>query len=920
MGGVAGHMSHLYDNPRLSFSEIKDIFQKAARGELEGTEKTDGQNLFVSFSVADQELEFNEGQARAARNLSNIKQGGMSKRQLADKFSSNPSLKKSFSKALRDFEGVIKQMPRASQVQIFGADTNIYYNAEIVNPDTANVINYTSKVMAIHRGGGSEFDKETGKPVQVEIEDPETGEIVTGPKDVSKNAEMLSGELEKIQQNISNKKFNIQMDAIFKLKKLEDKDALNSALSRLEDEISSEGISDNQMIIEYIMARILSMIREEGIELEEDIEKILLKRILLSNRSYRSAYGYDKMPKELDPRKIVKAASSKDKNAVIYMVKNSADILKKAVEPIEEIIHDFSVEMLKGLESLFILDNKKEAERIKNEVAGAIKAIENSGNEKALEILQKQMNKIKKVENISTAAEGFVFDHDGMTYKFTGNFAPINQILGIFKYGRSGIPPISKLTEAMDPEVKRKIILYPGRFQPMGRHHAEVFKALQGKYGAEKVYIVTSNKVSPPRSPLNFEEKKEIMIKHGIPESQILQVVSPYRVGEIADQFDSEGDVIIYAVGKKDMDESPRFKNLDGKKRDGSPTYLRSYTKNEKNLEPFENHAYITVAPHISIKLPNGEEMSGSTLRDVMRNLTPESFKEAMGWFDKNIYELLQSKFKKPQESLSEVISLKKSNDKGENESFDKFMKEYQKLSSQNPLNPRERYWYMGKSDSGKHCMVMTELNPWGTLIHLSNINTVPAGECEAKGYASAVMNKIVKLADQANITLSLDPSPFGSERLGARDLEAWYRKVGFKQSESGDWIREPEFTLKLSKDMKFMGESLSETVFSIIEEIYSEKEDLGEYRIINTDTGPVVRTNPKKKRKIYDEPALQDDYKTDEPSEPEAEGDDFEFEEIEEVSSAGGLGANNTSSIQGYSLPLGVKPPFKKKKKRKNK
>ena len=94
MGGVAGHMSHIYDNPRLTFTDIKDIFQKAADGQLEGTEKTDGQNLFVSFSVPQQELEFNEGQARAARNMSNIKSGGMSKRQLANKFSSNPSLKK----------------------------------------------------------------------------------------------------------------------------------------------------------------------------------------------------------------------------------------------------------------------------------------------------------------------------------------------------------------------------------------------------------------------------------------------------------------------------------------------------------------------------------------------------------------------------------------------------------------------------------------------------------------------------------------------------------------------------------------------------------------------------------------------------------------------------------------------------------
>ena len=60
-------------------------------------------------------------------------------------------------------------MPRSKQEEIFGPDTNIYYNAEIINPETANVINYDSKLVSIHRGGGAEFDKETGSPVEVEI-------------------------------------------------------------------------------------------------------------------------------------------------------------------------------------------------------------------------------------------------------------------------------------------------------------------------------------------------------------------------------------------------------------------------------------------------------------------------------------------------------------------------------------------------------------------------------------------------------------------------------------------------------------------------------------------------------------------------------------------------------------------------------
>ena len=656
MGGLAGHMSHLYDNPRLTFGQIKSILQDAAEGNLEGTEKTDGQNLYISFSVPKQELEFAEGGAKAARNKTNIKSGGMNAKQLANKFSFNKSLKKSFSQALRDFENVIKQMTRAKQEEIFGPDTNIYYNAEIINPETANVINYDSKLVSIHRGGGAEFDKETGSPVEVEIVDPETGEVITGPKDVSAHANTLADELNKIQQDLADNRFKIEMDAVFNLKALEDKEALTKALSEIEEEISSEGISDSQMVIEYIMARILSMIRERGMDIDEETEKLLLKRVLLSNPSYRAAYGYDKMPKDLDPRKIVKGASKKDKNSAIYIIKNADTILKQAIEPIETTIHDFTVEMLKGLESLFVLDNKKETERLRKEVSKAIKAIEKSGHEGALEILQKQMNKLKSIENISTAAEGFVFDHDGWSYKFTGNFAPINQILGLFKYGRKGIPAFEKLNEERDIEAKRRIVLYPGRFQPMGRHHAEVFKALQSQYGSGNVYIVTSNKVAPPKSPLDFEEKKQIMLKHGIPDSQIIQATSPYRIGELADQFDAEGDIIVYAVGKKDMDESPRFKNLDGTKRDGNPTYLKSYDKNKDSLEPFESHAYVAVAPHVSIKLPNGEEMSGSTLRDAMRNLSPESFKEAMGWFDKDIYEMLRGKINDSVTSLSEAI------------------------------------------------------------------------------------------------------------------------------------------------------------------------------------------------------------------------------------------------------------------------
>ena len=49
MGGVAGHLSHLYDNRDLTFNKMAEILQKAAKGELVGTEKTDGYNIFLDM-------------------------------------------------------------------------------------------------------------------------------------------------------------------------------------------------------------------------------------------------------------------------------------------------------------------------------------------------------------------------------------------------------------------------------------------------------------------------------------------------------------------------------------------------------------------------------------------------------------------------------------------------------------------------------------------------------------------------------------------------------------------------------------------------------------------------------------------------------------------------------------------------------
>ena len=608
MGGVAGHMSHLYDNPSLKFSQMMDIFKAAANGELEGTEKTDGQNLFVGYNVA-------EGKAKAARNKSNVRQGGLDAAGLAQKFAGRGTVEQAFNEAFQTFELAAQSLPRKTQRQIFGDGINniVFYNAEIQDPRNANVVNYDNKLLNIHRVGHFAVDLRTGEILDIDV----------GPSAVK-----LESSLDQMQRAIANQEFKVQMNAVRRLEGLSDDRHLNYALDRLNRILDDAGISDNQTVGDYVVARLLPVIRNQ-VSLPEEKENMLIKKLL----------GI----KGIHIRLIKKDLNPTQTQAINMLISNSKAIVQNAIQPLEDIVHDFAVEMIRDLKSAFILDQEPEVKRLQAETEQAIKGIEASGNEEAMEILRKQMQKLKTIENVSTAAEGFVFDYDGYTYKFTGNFAPMNQLLGLFKYGRGNIPAMQMISEADGDGIENVVAIYPGRFQPMGRHHAQAFRWLQDQFGEENVYIATSNKVDPPKSPLNFEEKKQAMLAHGIPESQIVQVKNPYKAEEILGSYNPETTAVAFMVGQKDMKEDPRFRV--GEKKRGGPTYFQEFEPNVKNLRPFNEHGYLVVAPHVSLDIAGFGEMCGTTCRAALADGDEQLFANVMGFFDEDLFNLFKEKF-----------------------------------------------------------------------------------------------------------------------------------------------------------------------------------------------------------------------------------------------------------------------------------
>ena len=214
--------------------------------------------------------------------------------------------------------------------------------------------------------------------------------------------------------------------------------------------------------------------------------------------------------------------------------------------------------------------------------------------------------------------------------------------------------------------IKTIIAIYPGRFQPFGKHHAEAFKWLQKQFGTGKTYIATSDKIDLPKSPFSFKDKSDIISNYGL-KDRLVQVKQPYKAEEILGKFDPKTTAVVFMVGAKDMKEDPRFAMKP--KKDGSPSYFQEYSKNKSKLEGFDKHGYLIVAPHVHIAIPGHGEMSGTSLRKTLGSKIPRSqkinlFKAVFGWYEPKTANMVFDKLESITESKLSIAEVMKSKNK----------------------------------------------------------------------------------------------------------------------------------------------------------------------------------------------------------------------------------------------------------------
>ena len=135
-GGASGHMQHIFEDPDLTFKELKDIFTKLFTGKIGIEEKTDGQNLAITYK---------DGQFGAARNKATLKEP-MSIEDIEKMFEGRGEVKDAFVKSMTDLVTGLKKLSQKELNSIFANGKN-FMAFEIIYPPTKNVIDYGNRCL-----------------------------------------------------------------------------------------------------------------------------------------------------------------------------------------------------------------------------------------------------------------------------------------------------------------------------------------------------------------------------------------------------------------------------------------------------------------------------------------------------------------------------------------------------------------------------------------------------------------------------------------------------------------------------------------------------------------------------------------------------------------------------------------------------
>jgi hypothetical protein len=394
-GGAYGHMSHPFDDMDLTFGDLKDIITKALNGDLGVVrEKTDGQALAISWK---------NGRLIAARNKGHLQNAGaaaMGIEDVASKFAGRGGLTDAYNFAMRDLTAAIGGLSEAQRKKIFN-EGQCFMNLEVIWPTSVNVIPYGQALLVFHN---TTCYDEKGTAIGAD----------------GGAAGTLAGMIKQVNADVQSK-YTIQGPPITEIPKNEDLSSKQGKyISKLKKLQSEFGLKDSDNVADYHQSWWDWWITSNSpVKIDKLTKEALIRRWAFGDKGFRL--------NTISNAELQKWAIDYDKVNVVKQQKDN-------IRPFEELFLGVGADVLEFVSSVLTVHPDKAIRSMKEKLKSVASQVRSGGDPSKVQKLKQELTRLNALGGIDriVASEGLVFFYNGKTYKLTGTFAPLNQILGIF--------------------------------------------------------------------------------------------------------------------------------------------------------------------------------------------------------------------------------------------------------------------------------------------------------------------------------------------------------------------------------------------------------------------------------------------------------------------------------------------------------
>lgn len=404
---ATGHMSQLFDDPDLTFNELKNIFIELFKGQIEIVEKLDGQKLMLTYKNGQFGIAIDKQTLQKPIDTDNINKI----------FNGKSEFKEAFQQSINNLVSAIKTLNQKELNSIFANGQN-FIEVEIIYPPIKNIIDYGNKcLIVLHQI--NVYNEKYVNIGQDELELKRLFNILKRNHALKQDTFEISGPIKLKLKNSKSGEESLKF-VLDKLSALIDGLGWNATINDYAQERFEKYIINKSIIADFPLTKNSNFVQELAARLSNVSKRRPTKNEL---SVFAKREGID-----------VKSDKYKDFiNELDSDLDNANQII---IKPLEDLVIGTGLLLMKNLEGFVAADPKQTSKRLAAELDQAITELSSEETSLDIQKLSKFKKCLKKLDSWQREVmptEGIIFLHKNKPYKLISTFGEITQILGILK-------------------------------------------------------------------------------------------------------------------------------------------------------------------------------------------------------------------------------------------------------------------------------------------------------------------------------------------------------------------------------------------------------------------------------------------------------------------------------------------------------